>query len=323
MDRFQSMQVFAKVVELNSFSRAADALHLPRSTVSVIVRKLEAYLRACLMQRTTRRLNLTPEGEEYYRYCMRILAEISESEELLVSAQNGPRGRLYVQMSTAPGRLVVLPAIDDFRKRFPDLELVIGLDDQPVHLSHETLDCAIRMGEPEDPGVIQRRLGNLQIVTAGSPDYLFRYGEPQRVEDLQQHLAVQCLSHSTEKIANFMFDINGDAVEVGMRAALSISDAEACAICSVQGMGLTQAPRFILARYLNSGALVEVLSQWRPRPMRVAAIYPRNRPVALKARVFVEWVSELFEKCPLLLDELDSGDPSSRGYRVDAAVPLI
>ncbi|WP_042320112.1 LysR family transcriptional regulator [Paraburkholderia caledonica] len=323
MDRFQSMQVFAKVVELNSFSRAADALRLPRSTVSVIVRKLEAHLRARLMQRTTRRLNLTPEGAEYYRHCIRILAEISESEEMLASAQHGPRGRLSVQMSMALGRIVVLPAIDDFHKRFPDLELMIGLDDEPVHPSHENLDCTIRMGEPEDPGVIQRRLCDLEIVTAGSPDYLLRYGEPQRMEDLQQHLAVQCLSHATGKVANFMFDINDDAVEVGVPAVLSISDAEACAICSARGMGLIQAPRFILAPYLNSGTLVEVLSQWQPRPMRVAAVFPHRRQVALKARVFVEWAAELFEKSPLFLDNPDFGDPSSSGYRVDTDAPLI
>jgi len=323
MDRFQSMQVFARVVELNSFSRAADALRLPRSTVSVVVRKLEAHLRVRLMQRTTRHLSLTSEGAEYYRHCIRILAEIRESEEMLASARNGPRGRLSVQIATALGRIVVLPAIDDFHKRFPDLELMIGLDDQPIHSSDENLDCTIRIGEPDDPGVIQRRLCDLEIVTAGSPDYLVRYGEPQRVEDIPQHLAVHCLSHATGRVANFMFDINGDAVEVGLPAALSISDAESCAICSANGMGLIQAPRFILAPYLNSGALVEVLSQWQPGPMPVAAVFPHRRQIALKARVFVEWAAELLEKSPLFLGNLDLGNPSSSGYRVDAEAPLI
>jgi LysR family transcriptional regulator for bpeEF and oprC len=120
-----------------------------------------------------------------------------------------------------------------------------------------------------------------------------------------------------------MFDINGDAVEVGLPAALSISDAESCAICSANGMGLIQAPRFILAPYLNSGALVEVLSQWQPGPMPVAAVFPHRRQVALKARVFVEWAAELLEKSPLFLGNLDLGNPSSSGYRVDAEAPLI
>ncbi|MFM0477041.1 LysR substrate-binding domain-containing protein [Paraburkholderia strydomiana] len=322
MDRFQSMQVFAKVVELNSFAKAADALRLPRSTVSIIVGKLEAYLRIRLMQRTTRRLSLTPEGADYYRDCIRILAEIDEAEDLFSSAPNRPRGRLHLQMPTTLGRLVVVPRLDDFRKQFPDIELVIALDDGQRHPTHESVECAIRFEEPDDGNGVRRRLGDVPLLTACSPDYLRRYGEPHRVEDLQQHRSVQCFSRRSKKVTNFMFDINGDAVEVGMSATLAISDEEACGMCSARGAGLVQAPRFVLAKYMESGELVEVLSKWRPRPIPVIAVYPRNRHVSLRARVFVEWVAELFEKCPLLSSASDpeSKDQPSTGNRVNPEV---
>ncbi|CAB3810861.1 LysR family transcriptional regulator [Paraburkholderia fynbosensis] len=320
MDRFQSMQVFAKVVELNSFSKAADALRLPRSTVSIIVGKLEAYLRIRLMQRTTRRLSLTPEGAQYYRDCIRILAGIDEAEDLFSSAPNRPRGRLHVQMPTTLGRLVVVPRLDDFHKQFPDIELVIELDDGQPHPTHESVECSIRFEEPDEGNGVSRRLGDVPRITACSPDYLRRYGEPQRVEDLQQHRSVQCFSRRSKKVTNFMFDIDGDSVEVGMSAMLAISDEEACGMCSARDAGLVQAPGFVLAQYMESGQLVEVLSKWRPRPIPVIAVYPHNRHVSLRARVFVEWLAGLFEDCPLLSSELNSKDQPSTGNRVNPGV---
>jgi LysR family transcriptional regulator for bpeEF and oprC len=322
MDRFQSMQVFAKVVELNSFAKAADALRLPRSTVSIIVGKLEAHLRIRLMQRTTRRLSLTPEGADYYRDCIRILAEIDEAEDLFSSVPNKPRGRLHLQMPTTLGRLVVVPRLADFRKQFPDIELMIALDDGQHQPTHESVECVIRFEEPDEGKGVRRRLGEVPLLTACSPDYLGRYGEPHRVEDLQQHRAVQCFSRRSKKVTNFMFDINGDSVEVAMSATLAISDEEACGMCSARGAGLVQAPRFVLAHYMESGELVEVLSKWRPRPIPVTAVYPRNRHVSFRARVFVEWVAELFEECPLLSSASDpeSKNQPSTGDRVNSQV---
>lgn len=299
MDRFESMQIFAKVVELNSFSRAADSLGLQRSTVSIMVKKLEAHLQILLLQRTTRRLNITPEGRDYYQHCLRILAQLDETEDMLTSTGNGLRGRLRVKMPASIGRLVVLPRIDRFHGKYPDVDLVIGLDDRPVdRIDEDDLDCSIQTDIPQNTDAIQRKVGQLHAMTAASPDYLRRYGIPRCIDDLRRHVAVQCLRTSSGEESIFRFEIDGAAVKVNMDVALATSDMEACALCSANGLGLIQAPRFVLAPYLESGALEEVLAQWQPPAQPVVAVYPRRRHVTLKARMFVEWIAELFEECP-------------------------
>ncbi len=300
MDRFESMQIFAKVVELNSFARAADALGIQRSTVSIMVKKLEAHLQIRLLQRTTRRLDLTAEGKDYYHHCLRILAQLDETEDLLASAGNGLRGRLRVQMPAAVGRLIVLPRIGGFRERYPGLELAIGLNDRPVYRLEDDLDCTLQTGAPDDPDAIQRKVGELRWMTAASPDYLRQRGEPLTVGDLTQHVAIRWTTGAADHRAGFRFDVDGHPKEISMITALATSDVEACASCSANGAGLIQAPWFVLAPYLEAGTLVEVLPRCRPRAQSIVAVYPHRRHVTLKARMFVEWMAELFEACALM-----------------------
>jgi LysR family transcriptional regulator for bpeEF and oprC len=308
MDRLQSMQVFTKVVELNSFTRAADALLLPRSTVSLIVRKLEAHLRIRLMQRTTRTLHLTPEGDEYFRHCLRILAEIEETEDALANAGEGPRGRLRVEMPAAIGRGIVMPGIRDFCERFPGISLAIGLGDHPVDLIQDGVDCAIRVGEPQDSTLIRRSLGVIRMLTAASPEYLDRHGEPRAIDQLDAHRAVQHWSSDTDQASAFTFDVDGATVAIPVRATLSFSEFEAIVVCGVDSVGLIQAPHCMLAPYLASGALVEVLSHWRPRPLPISALYPRSRHLALRLGVFVDWLAARLER------SADAGAPRA-GHR--------
>lgn len=298
MDRFESMRIFAKVVELNSFTRAADSLGLQRSTVSVMIQKLEAHLQIRLLQRTTRRLNITPEGRDYHQHCLRILGQLDETQDMLTSTGNGLRGRLRVQMPTALGRLVVLPHIDRFRERYPDVNIAIALDDRPDHWLDDDLDCSIQTGVPENVDAVQRKVGEVFAMTAASPAYLQRYGTPLRIDDLSRHVAVQCLLPSTDSGPAFQFEIDGAPGQVSMKLALATSDMEACALCSANGAGLIQAPRFVLAPYLESGVLEEVLAQWRPRAQPLVAVYPQRRHVTLKARMFVDWIAELLEADP-------------------------
>jgi LysR family transcriptional regulator for bpeEF and oprC len=298
MDRFESMRIFAKVVELNSFTRAADSLGLQRSTVSVMVQKLEAHLQIRLLQRTTRRLNITPEGRDYHQHCLRILMQLDETQDMLTSTGNGLRGRLRVQMPTAIGRLVVLPHIGRFRERYPDVNLVIGLNDRLDHWMDDDLDCSIQTGVPESMDAVQRKVGESSTMTAASPAYLQRYGTPLCIDDLGRHVAVHCLPASTGNGLGFRFEIDGAPVEVDVKVALATSDMEACALCSANGAGLIQAPRLVLAPYLESGVLEEVLAPWRPRSQPVVAVFPGSRQVTLKSRMFVDWIAELFEGCP-------------------------
>jgi LysR family transcriptional regulator for bpeEF and oprC len=308
MDRLQAMKVFTRVVETNSFSRAADTLDLPRASVTVVVQQLEAHLKTRLLQRTTRRLSLTPDGAAYYERCVRILADIEETESSFTAASRGPRGKLRVDMPGAIGRLIVMPRLDAFHARYPDVELMLGFGDKPVDLIQDGVDCVIRVGTLQDSSLVARRIGVYQGVTVASPDYLERHGTPTTIEDLEQHVAVNYFRSSTGRLMDMTFVVDGEPVEVKMRGSIAVNDAEAYVATGLKGVGLIQAPRFMALPYLQSGELVEVLSQWKPLPLPISAVYPHSRHLSPAVRAFVDWVAELFERCPLLSGQQDAED---------------
>lgn len=316
MDRLQAMHVFTRIVEMNSFSRAADSLDLPPATVSTIIKNLESHLHVRLMQRTTRRLNLTPEGAQYYERCVRILAEVEETEGALANTGNGPRGKLRVEMPPSIGHLIVMPEISSFKKMYPDIYLTVGFGDRRVDLIQEGVDCAIRVGPLEDSTLVARRLGNLQTVTAASPEYIAEFGEPKCIDDLQHHTAVHYFSSRTGRVLDFCFEYNDKTTDVNVNGSLAVNDAEAYVSCGVDGVGLIQPPRFMIQNHLDSGRLIEVLPNSRPRTMPVSAVYPHNRHLAAKVRVFVEWIATLFDTSHLMsLEPKESGN----AYRSNAS----
>jgi LysR family transcriptional regulator for bpeEF and oprC len=306
MDRLQAMQVFTRVVDSNSFSRAADTLDMPRASVSTIIQNLEAFLGVRLLQRTTRRLNLTPDGAAYYERCVRILADIDETESLFHEGSKKPRGRLRVDMPPSLGRLMLIPSLHEFRERYPDIELVLGMGDKPVDLIQEGVDCVLRVGTLQDSSLVARRIGVFQGVTCASPAYLERFGEPRTLEDLPSHSAVNYFSSRTGRVIDMDFMVNGKASEIKIPSTIAVNDAEAYLACGVDGYGLIQPARFMALPYLRSGQLREVLPQWKPQPMPISAVYPHNRHLSSKVRVFVEWVAEMFERCPLLQGQDES-----------------
>jgi len=299
MDRFQAMQVFTRVVDANSFSRAADSLGLPRATVTTTIQNLEKLLQVRLLNRSTRRLSLTPDGASYYERCVRILADVEETEASLRHAASSPRGRLRVDVPASIGRQVLLPRLCEFHQRYPDVELVIGMTDRPVDMVADAVDCAIRKGELEDSSLVARRIGLVPCVTCASPEYLQRYGTPRSLDDLAQHYAVNYF-HTNDKVCPWDFMVDGEPVEIKGNSVVSVNDADAYVTCGLQGFGLIQAPRYMVLPHLESGALREVLPQWQPAPMPISAVYLHNRHLSPKVRAFVDWVVELFSSCPLL-----------------------
>lgn len=311
MDRLQAMEVFARVVEANSFSRASDSLDLSRTSVTTIVKSLEAHLRTPLLQRTTRKLKLTPEGAEYYEHCVRILAEISETEAAMAGAGRGPRGKLRVDMPATIGKWLVTPQLHRFHELYPDVELIVGYGDKLVDLIQDGVDCAIRVGELQDSTLIARRLADMPTITVASPHYLHRRGMPRTLEDLDRHMAIHYISSKTNRAIPLSFTVEGRIVEVPVPGKLGFNDADAYVECGLTGTGILQPPRFMVGEHLRSGALVEILPQWRPRTLPISAIYPQSRHLAPKVRVFVEWVLSLFEASPLFAAE--AARPRSAG----------
>ncbi|MGF6757389.1 LysR family transcriptional regulator [Paraburkholderia sp. GAS42] len=334
MDRLQAMEVFTKVVEMNSFSRAAEALEMTPASATTIIKRLEAHLSVRLMHRTTRRLKLTPEGADYYERCARVLAEIEEGENAIVGFGKGPRGKLRVDMPASLGKLIVVPQIAGFRALYPDIDLMIGFSDRRVDLIQDGVDCAIRVGPLQDSTLIARNLGWLDVVTAASPVYLERHGVPRSLADLDGHSAVHYFSGRTGRTLDLNFVDEKEATEVKMRGNLAFNDAEAYVMAGVDGAGIVQPPRYMAHAHLLSGALVEILPGLRPRSKSVSAVYPHAKHLAPKVRVFVEWVAELFKQCPLLTGQGDmtqclrdkpttTETPTQGSLRVDRTVDLV
>lgn len=288
-----------KVVDTNSFSGASDALHMTRSSVTTIIQNLEAHLKVRPLNRTTRRISLTPDGAAYYEACSRILAEVADSE-ISLSVSAIPRGKLKVDMPGSIGRLVVVPALDDFYTRYPDISLMLGVGDKAVDLVRDSVDCAIRIGPLQDSTLVARRVGVSEFVTVASPEYLEKSGMPGKLGDLDKHVAVNYFSSRNGRIVAMNFVVNGKPVEVPMRSRLAANDGDAYLQCGLQGLGIIQVPRFLAHPHLQSGALIEMLEQWRPVPFPVSAVYPQNRHLSPLVRAFIEWVAERFDRCPLL-----------------------
>ena len=301
MDLFHAMRVFNKVVETNSFSLAADSLGLPRASVTTTIQGLEKHLQVRLLNRTTRKLSLTPDGAVYYDRSLRILADVEDIEASFHDEERGPRGRLRIDVPVSIGRLILIPRLREFHHRYPDIDLVIGMNDRPVDLVGEAVDCAIRGGELQDSSLIARRIGTFQCATAASACYLEKYGEPKTLEDLQKnHQAIHFFSSRTGRNFDWDFVVDDLIQSVSVNGQVSVNDGDAYIDLALQGFGLIQGPRYMLTNHFEAGTLKEVLPQWTPAPMPISVVYLQSRHLSHKVRVFVDWVAELFAGCPLL-----------------------
>lgn len=300
MDRLQAMKVFTRVAEVGSFSRAADALAIPKASATTIIQQLEAHLNIRLLQRTTRRLSLTADGAAYYEHCVRILGDIDAVESSFHVNTQQPRGKLRLDFPGQLGREFLMPALFEFQQRYPEIELMVGMSDKPVDLIQESVDCVIRIGELQDSSLVARRLGDHLMVTVASPDYLERHGVPQTVDDLRHHTAINYFWGRTGRIMDLTFVVDGRTVTVKPRGKMAVNDTSVYVAGCLHGLGLAQAPLFMAAPYLRSGALVEVLPQFKPVAMPISAVYPHNRHLSPTLRVFVDWAVELFDDNDML-----------------------
>ncbi|MGO6819719.1 LysR substrate-binding domain-containing protein [Rhizobium brockwellii] len=297
MDRLQSMQIFSRVVEMHSFTRAADSLSLPPSRVTRAVKELEAVLGVCLIRRTTRHISLTSEGSHYYDHCRRLLADIEAVESSFPGKAEQPRGRLRVDMTLSLARLVVIPAIKDFQSRFPGVELTMTMSDRTVELVQEGIDCVIRAGIPEDsPSLIAKRVASFNWVTCASPEYLAQHGIPTTLDDLDNHQAVGYLSSRTARPMEWDFIVNGEERSVRMRETLIVNDTDAYVACALEGVGLIRAGSYMVLSHLRSGKLRQVLTDYRSPAVPLSVLYPKNRHLSPTVRAFVDWIAKIMRE---------------------------
>jgi DNA-binding transcriptional LysR family regulator len=292
MDRFQEMRIFVRIVERRSFTHAADDLQVPRATVTNAMKRLEDRLGARLLDRTTRHVNPTLDGEAYYSRCVRLLADVEEADGSFRNA--APAGLLRVNLQGTLARHFVIPALPAFLRRYPDIELHIGEGDRPVDLVREGIDCVLRAGDLQDSSMVGRRVALMEQVTCASPEYLDRHGEPKDLKGLSGHMAVNYVSTTTGKPYPLEF-ITKDGVKlVSMPGHVSVTGAEVYTGSAIAGLGLVQIPRYRVTKQLDAGSLRVILAAYPPPPMPVSVLYPQNRQLSSRVRVFAEWLTEIF-----------------------------
>jgi DNA-binding transcriptional LysR family regulator len=294
MDRLEAMRLYTRIVELGSFTAAADDLNLPRATVTHAIKRLEARLGAQLLLRTTRRVRATRDGETYYGHCVRLLADMDEVETDFREALVQPKGRLRVDLSVTLARLLVIPALRDFFARYPQIKLDIGTGDRFVDLVRDGVDCVLRVGELGDSGMVGRRVAMLEQVTVASAAYVRRHGMPASLVALQDgHLAVNWISPTTHRAEPLEFMVGRKRREIVLPGCVSISGVDAYLGCCEAGLGIAQMPTYRIADMLKSGQLRKILPQHPPPSLPMTILYPQQRQMPARLRVFVDWLVEL------------------------------
>lgn len=294
MDRLQAMRVFSRVVEVNSFVKAADSLDMPASSVTRAIKELENYLGVGLLQRTTRQVGLTPDGSLYYDHCRRLLADLDAVESSFPGHAGRPRGRLRVDMTASLARLFVIPAIKQFQQTYPEVELTLTLGDRTVDLIQEGVDCVIRAGVPQDSAsLVARRIAAFEWITCASPSYIEKYGEPQSFDDLRNHHAVGYLSNRVGRSAHWKFVIDGEERVAQVAERIVVNDTDAYVACGLEGLGLIRAANYMVNPYLRSGRLRRILPELEAPTAPLSIMYPRTRYLSLTVRVFVDWIAAL------------------------------
>jgi LysR family transcriptional regulator, regulator for bpeEF and oprC len=316
MDRLQAMHVFVRVVESGTFTKAADSLDMPKGTVTRLVQTLEKHLRTRLLNRTTRRVTVTPDGAAYYERAVRVLSEIAEMEGAMTQARVVPRGRIRVDVLGVVGRLIVVPALPEFHARYPEIQIDMGVSDRPVDLIGDQIDCVVRGGEITDQSLVARRIGVFRDLFCASPGYLKRHGVPRHPTDLESddHRVVTYFSPRTGRPYPFDMRRGDEAHEIWGKPIVSLNDGSSILAAGLAGLGVVRVWQFMAKPHLERGELVPVLADWPGDPWSMYVAYPPNRHLSNKLRVFVDWVANLVAQHTGAKDVLPNADPAD-GWR--------
>ena len=303
MDRFDAMQAFARVVETGSFTKAAATLHMSKTSVTQLVQQLEARLRVRLLNRTTRKVNVTADGAAYYERVVRLLADVDDAETSLSSASMAPRGRLRVDVPSPFARMLLIPALPAFYARYPEIQLTLGVSDRLIDIIGENVDCVVRGGEITDQSLIARHVGDLQLGIYATPGYLQRAGTPMHPRELEAagHHTVGFLWSRTGKALPYAMQRGEERIEAHGRPLLTVDDGNAYLAAGLAGLGMLWLPHYMARPHLASGELVRLFQDWQMTPMPMYLAFPPNRHVSAKLRVFIDWVVALMaEHAPVL-----------------------
>lgn len=295
MDRFDAMRAFVRVVETGSFTKAAHTLHIDRASMTGLIQQLEARLGVKLLNRTTRKVNVTEDGAVYYERIVGVLGALEDAETSLPGASTSPRGQLRVDVPSPFAALILIPALPAFHARYPDIQFDLGASDRKVDLIGENVDCVVRGGEVTDQSLVARRVGELPLGVYAAPDYLKRAGTPVHPHEL---------AHSEHRIVRFRGSRSGDGFPYVMRRGdeqvklqgrhiLAIDDGNAYLSAGLAGLGVLWLPDYMASAHAANGSLVRLFTDWHIDAMPMSIAYPPNRHMSKKLRVFIDWIIEL------------------------------
>ncbi|WP_394780425.1 LysR substrate-binding domain-containing protein [Undibacterium sp.] len=298
MDQLLAIRAFARVVEAGTFTKAADSLQMPNATVTKLIQSLETHVGVKLLQRTTRRVTVTPDGAAYYEKTARILKDLGDVDTSFGTAQSTPRGHLRVDTGSSLASLVIIPALPEFLQRYPDIQLDLGVSDRHVNLISDNVDCVIRGGTLMDESLVGRQIGKAAWVTCATPGYLQQFGVPTHPQQLQQphqHRIVNYLSARTGRVVPMPFAKGAERLEITGRHAVGINESNAHLAAGLAGLGIIHTFAYTGRSHIASGALVPILQDWAAPPYPFHVAYPPNRHMSNRLRVFIDWIAARFE----------------------------
>jgi LysR family transcriptional regulator, regulator for bpeEF and oprC len=293
MDKLQAMALFVRIVEAGGIARAADSLGVPRATATTSLQRLEASLGVKLLNRTTRRVSVTPDGAAYYTRAASILAEIQDAEESLLQRSASPRGRVRVDAPTLIARSVIVPALPSLFALYPDIELALACNERHFDLVGEGIDCALWIGDIGDAGLVARRVGFVYFATCAAPAYVAAHGLPTHPRELAAHRCINHFSPRTGETIEWVFSKDGERVRALFPGHLALEDENSYVSAAEAGLGIAQMPAFVVKEAMERGALELALADWVPEPSPLHIVYPPSRHLSRKVRVFVDWLAAL------------------------------
>ncbi|AIR64402.1 LysR family transcriptional regulator [Cedecea neteri] len=295
MDKIHAMQLFVRVAELESFTRAADTLGLPKGSVSRQVQALETSLGTRLLHRTTRRVQLTQDGMVYYERCRDLLTNLDELDGLFQTDPASVSGRIRVDMPVTLARGLIIPKLPGFLQQYPGIELELSSSDRMVDVVREGFDCVVRVGQLKDSGLVARPLGKFTMINCASPDYLSRFGYPESLDDLASHALVHYAQNLGTRPQGFEVWLDKTTQWVKTGGLITVNSTETYQAACVAGLGIIQVPRVGVKTQLKEGTLVEILPQYRAEPMPISLLYPHRRNLSRRVHLFMEWLTDVLK----------------------------
>ena len=295
MDQLGEMRVFVRAIECGSFASAANGLKLTPSAVSKLVRRLEERLGVRLLNRTTRKLSLTAEGETYFHSGRRLVDSVDSLEQEVTAAGGKPRGLLRISASVPFGLVHIAPALVEFRRRYPDVRVHLSLNDRNVDLLTEQIDVALRLGPLRDSNLMARKLTEIERIICASPDYIKRHGKPETFDDLTRH---ECVVFAIPGRDRWPFKTaDGEVVQVQVSGVFTADNSLLALELVLRGAGITRVPDFIAAEAIHNGKLVPLLvDQHHAERTPIFAVFPPGTQRNPKVRVFLGFLTKYFER---------------------------